>query len=395
MGNEIGKLDRAKTGSVLRQSVGRINIHKGKKLNSIAKNKDEICKHLSASNEINAKIWCETLLHEEELIPVYDIVAQLCDQVNGRLSTIDRFGAPKDMNQTFHTLIYAATKLDVEELIEVRRQLSRLLGKEFVLQSDTDMSCINKIVAQNIEIKIPEEGQIYLRLVQLAKERNIDYTPSQEAQVILADYCLRKDIQNPLNKGNPAVQNLNQLPVYNPVPQPINNTFTNQFQPPPPGGNNYLPPNFNYSNNQIPGNNYMNQQQQQQYPVAPNMNNMPGYSLPPTPAMQFQPPAYDSTTHNSSGLSFTIPEQNADSNISGGGLSNPYINQPSYEYQQDINQAKIHPVLDNGEIGQPMNKNDGHNDMFNNNNPNGDFDKQGRSTMDDLEARLEALKRGF
>jgi hypothetical protein len=41
----------------LRQSISRINIHRSKKLNQIAKKKDDIAKHLEAGNEVNAKIW--------------------------------------------------------------------------------------------------------------------------------------------------------------------------------------------------------------------------------------------------------------------------------------------------------------------------------------------------
>ena len=43
--------------SLLRQAISRINIHRGKKLNAIAKKKDDICKHLEGGNEVNAKIW--------------------------------------------------------------------------------------------------------------------------------------------------------------------------------------------------------------------------------------------------------------------------------------------------------------------------------------------------
>jgi len=39
--------------------------------------------------------------------------------------------------------------MDVEELMEVRRQLGKLLGKEFVKQSDEDYSCINKVVSHH------------------------------------------------------------------------------------------------------------------------------------------------------------------------------------------------------------------------------------------------------
>lgn len=57
---------------------------------------------------------------------------------------------PRDMDQTFHTLIHAGAKLDVEELAGVRRQLSKLLGKEFVTQSDQDYSTLNKVVSHII-----------------------------------------------------------------------------------------------------------------------------------------------------------------------------------------------------------------------------------------------------
>ena len=119
---------------MLRQSISRINIHRSKKLNAIAKKKDDICKHLESGNEVNAKIWvllifvsdrmylqAETLINEESLIPCFDIISIMCDQLLGRLKTIEKFGPPKDMDQTFRTLVYAAPRLEVDELIEVRK----------------------------------------------------------------------------------------------------------------------------------------------------------------------------------------------------------------------------------------------------------------------------------
>lgn len=73
-----------------------------------------------------------------------------------------------------------------------------MLGKEFVKKSDTDYSCLNKLVGENIDIKIPSQGEIIKRMVELAKERNINYIPSTESAIALADYCKLKDITNPL-----------------------------------------------------------------------------------------------------------------------------------------------------------------------------------------------------
>ena len=102
------------------------------------------------------------------------------------------------MDQTFHTLIHAGAKTEIEELAGVRKQLGRLLGKEFVKNSDTDYSTLNKVVADNIDLKIPSEGEVIKRLVELAQEKNIKYIPSHEATVALNDYCTLKGIKNPL-----------------------------------------------------------------------------------------------------------------------------------------------------------------------------------------------------
>ena len=179
MGN---KFNKDKCGSMLRQATTRMNIHRQKKVNNIAKLKDEICKHLNSSNEVNAKIWCETLINDEGLVPCYDITHTMCDQVKGRLEYLAKFGAPPDMTQTFATIIHVAPKLNVEELLLVRKQLGMLLGPEFVLQADEDKTMINPVVGENIDFKKPMDGEVIYRLRQLAKERNIQYEPSHDAK---------------------------------------------------------------------------------------------------------------------------------------------------------------------------------------------------------------------
>ena len=78
------------------------------------------------------------MINDEGMVPCFDIVSILCDQLNGRLKTIEKFGPPKDMDQNFRTLIYAAPRMEIDELQHVRRYLGKLLGKDFVLAADTD-----------------------------------------------------------------------------------------------------------------------------------------------------------------------------------------------------------------------------------------------------------------
>lgn len=87
------------------------------------------------------------MINEEGLIPCYDIVSIMCDQLLGRLKQIQKFGPPKDMEQTFHTLIYACPRIDIDELMEVRRQLQKILGEKYVKGVEMDDCSVNKIVS--------------------------------------------------------------------------------------------------------------------------------------------------------------------------------------------------------------------------------------------------------
>ena len=93
------------------------------------------------------------------------------------------------MNQTFATLIHVAPKMEIEELNHVAKQLSLVLDKEAVAEFHTNKDLINRVVAENIDYVTPEAGAVIYKLCLIAKERNIDYTPTQDSQLVLFAYC--------------------------------------------------------------------------------------------------------------------------------------------------------------------------------------------------------------
>lgn len=97
----------------------------------------------------------------------------------------------------------------------MRSQLGKLLGAKFMHEADLDEAAVNKVVSANINLKIPEEGEKIKRLVELARERNIDYKPSAEASQNLMDYVDRKGLPNPLSDGT---RHQPIAPIYNPQP---------------------------------------------------------------------------------------------------------------------------------------------------------------------------------
>lgn len=76
-------------------------------------------------------------------------------------------------------------------------------------------------VAKNIDFKKPDDGEVVLRLVNLAKERNLQYTPTHESLQCLSAYCMRKNIPPPEGVIGPD----GPVPQYAPQPVPVD--FTN------------------------------------------------------------------------------------------------------------------------------------------------------------------------
>ena len=85
------------------------------------------------------------------------------------------------------------------------------MGVEYVKASDNDESTVNKVVVEKINFKIPEEGEKISRLLEIAKEKNVDYQPSEESIMAYNMWIERKGFKPiSMEEANLAV------PVYNP-----------------------------------------------------------------------------------------------------------------------------------------------------------------------------------
>lgn len=85
---------------------------------------------------------------------------------------------------TLHTLVYAADRANIDELVAVKGQIQRVYGKEFSDASETDLSNVNEVIRENINLIMPENGRKIARLVDIAKEEGILYQPAEIYQAV-------------------------------------------------------------------------------------------------------------------------------------------------------------------------------------------------------------------
>ena len=255
---------------------GRLNLNRNKKVDSIKKKKLEIVKCLKENNLDVAKAKMDSLIREEDYITVYDIIVPLLEILKERVTyIIANNECPPDLRAQLDSIIYASTRLEVEELVIIRDLIMRRYGAAYIEKADNNADrLVNINLVEKLKIKPASDAFLTIRLKQLCKEKKINYEFPSE---IISD--IPDPINNPFgppsnNMGGGDFNPYSSVQGNNPYGQPPNNFNNNNPYGPPPGDNNpYGPPPVN--NNPFgppPGDN-------NQYGPSPGNNNP--YGPPP------------------------------------------------------------------------------------------------------------------
>ena len=253
---------------------GRLNLNRNKKVDSIKKKKLEIVKCLKENNLDVAKAKMDSLIREEDYITVYDIIVPLLEILKERVTyIIANNECPPDLRAQLDSIIYASTRLEVEELVIIRDLIMRRYGAAYIEKADNNADrLVNINLVEKLKIKPASDAFLTIRLKQLCKEKKINYEFPSE---IISD--IPDPINNPFgppsnNMGGGDINPYASVQGNNPYGQSPNNFNNNNPYGPPPGDNNpYGPPPGNNNPFGPPGDNN---------PYPPPGNNNP-YGPPP------------------------------------------------------------------------------------------------------------------
>ena len=79
---------------------------------------------------------------------------------------------------TLRTLVYAADRSNISEMVTIRNQIIALYGREFAAAAETNPNSINETVRDNINLILPQPGRKVARIIQIAKDEGINYRPT-------------------------------------------------------------------------------------------------------------------------------------------------------------------------------------------------------------------------
>lgn len=169
--------DKSKLKANLKMAMSRMDLLRNKKQNLVKLQKKQIAELLQQQKDESARIKVENIIREDYQVESYDILQLFCDLLQTRIQLVaESKTCPHDLKEAVTSLIYAAPRLEVPELMEVRNQFALKYGKQFVENASENKDlAVNQRIIFKLGIKVPEPYLCVQYLEAIAREHNIEW----------------------------------------------------------------------------------------------------------------------------------------------------------------------------------------------------------------------------
>jgi len=192
MWDTLGGFNPTKLKSQLKMAVSRFQIASNKKAALLKQNMRDVAVLLSEDppKEEKARIKAEALIRDDDMIEAYDILSLNCDLLSERIKLIQYSKeCPNDLISCVSTLIYASPRVDIPELVEIRKQFRAKYGKKFeeaALQNFGGV--LNERVLTKLSVQPPAAYLVQTYLEKICEKYEVDWkSPSAYSNIPLGE----------------------------------------------------------------------------------------------------------------------------------------------------------------------------------------------------------------
>jgi len=167
----------------LKMAVSRFEIASNKKSALMKQQMREIAKLLDEKppKEEKARIRAEALIRDDGTIEAYEILQLSCELLSERIKLLaSEKNCPEDLKGTIATLMWASNRVDIPELIEIRKQFKAKYGKKFETDAleNKDGICNERIMAK-LSFQPPSAFLVHTYLEKIADQFEVEWKPAQ------------------------------------------------------------------------------------------------------------------------------------------------------------------------------------------------------------------------
>lgn len=130
--------------------------------------------------EEKARIKAEALIRDDYMIEAFDILSLTCELLSERLKLISfSKECPPDLVSSVATLMYAAPRVDIPELQEIRRQFRAKYGKKFEENAMNNVGGIlNERVVTKLSVEPPAAYLVQTYLQRSCEKYEVNWSPT-------------------------------------------------------------------------------------------------------------------------------------------------------------------------------------------------------------------------
>jgi hypothetical protein len=198
MGNQQNK-DKKKTKGVkptelqthIMITQAKLTQARNKKVEIIKRKVKEIVETLNNNNLEIAKAKMESILREEDYITVFDILGPLCEILKEKVTyLLYSKTCPEDLRSPIDTIVYASTRLEIDDLHKVRELFQQKFGDLFVTKANSNADqLVNRKVVEKLKVKPSSENLLIARLKQLCQAEKLDFDWPSEIEPVSGNFA--------------------------------------------------------------------------------------------------------------------------------------------------------------------------------------------------------------
>lgn len=160
-------------------TVQRLQILMNKKKNAAKHQKVEISKLLAEKKSEKAMIKVEHIIRDDFVLEGYELIELYCELLHERIHQITTSKeCPEEMEVVVASLIWAAGVVDIAELAEVKKQLTKKFGKEFAqaAEQNNPEGTVNKRMYHKLKYQAPQKSLCFKYLEEIARSYDVAWT---------------------------------------------------------------------------------------------------------------------------------------------------------------------------------------------------------------------------
>jgi Regulator of Vps4 activity in the MVB pathway len=129
--------------------------------------------------EEKARIRAEALIRDDNLIEALEIIQLECEMLHERMKLLEYSKeCPSDLVSVISTVVWAAHRVDVPELMLVRQQFKARYGKKFEENAMHNIGgCLNERVVTKLSVQPPAAYLVQVYLEKICEQFDVDWKP--------------------------------------------------------------------------------------------------------------------------------------------------------------------------------------------------------------------------